>query len=422
MECGFVVMIAYERLVPSATFADSLGGWHVKFERKQHIQHKVVFSGFQPGPFPLLINDVGSGSRHKVRLVTGLVGRGFGHQSATGSAIKKAEFPPWPDGKWTFQGSKQIYLAYENDNSPTEVVRFIQHIDALSLDWRRPHTVWNGRWGTGWSHFMPFVHNGDPHFIAYNKDTGEVHFDRVSPSLQGSQTLWSARWAAGWTHFVPFVLNARPHFFAYNQNDGTIHFDRFRSDLQGPEIVWAGRWGRGWSNFMPFVHNGEPHFIAYNEQTGEVHFDRVSPSLKGSQTMWSARWGSGWSDFVPFSLGGRQHFIAYNKATGELHFDRVWPNLHGSETLWSEQWAKGWSLKEVSSRGVPHFVAYNADTGAMHLHRVRAGGRGYAGLYERTTMRGFSTILPFRLGVNSYQLYYERSSGIVSIFKTAPVG
>src|SRR5258708_6543 len=70
MRSGYVVMIAYGRYEPSLEEGPQ------KFVFKS--RHKVVFSGFQPGKYPLLINEVGRSQQVRARLTTDLSERTVG--------------------------------------------------------------------------------------------------------------------------------------------------------------------------------------------------------------------------------------------------------------------------------------------------------------------------------------------------------
>jgi hypothetical protein len=65
-----IVMLAYSRWVPTTSYNTITRTLTVTLTFAS--LHKVVVNGFQPGKFPLLINDVGDGYQHKVRLSSDL--------------------------------------------------------------------------------------------------------------------------------------------------------------------------------------------------------------------------------------------------------------------------------------------------------------------------------------------------------------
>jgi hypothetical protein len=126
MKNQYVQLIAYNRykVVPSV---DNGGRLSIDFEDKRSL-HKVAFSGFQLGRYPLRINDVGNGVQYRVRLSTCLSDMQFGLPPGVNTSdITSVKFNPNFVGK--------AFLIYEgDDNKPADSVFFVEHIDGLRID------------------------------------------------------------------------------------------------------------------------------------------------------------------------------------------------------------------------------------------------------------------------------------------------
>ena len=145
--------------------------------------------------------------------------------------------------------------------------------------------VWKGTWGKGWTNIMPFrVGYSDWRILVYNADSGLVHFDALTVPSAGPQHLFKQSWGKGWTHFVPYPtlfadVEDPARFIAYNRNTGEAHFDSVSSSNEW-EISAMTTWAKGWSTLAPVFlrplpHRGNRGLLAYRGQTGEVHFDRL---------------------------------------------------------------------------------------------------------------------------------------------------
>lgn len=111
MKKGYAVLVAFDRYQIVA-IPDGRGGIASrKFIFKG--AHKVVFSGFQPGKYPLLINDVGNGQRYRVRLSTDL------------SSLGISVWVPYPRATHTF-------IEYEGKEDPN--VNFLEEIDTIKIE------------------------------------------------------------------------------------------------------------------------------------------------------------------------------------------------------------------------------------------------------------------------------------------------
>jgi len=113
MKKGYATIIAFGRYRLQSV-PDGRGGVAKRMFVRES-QHKVVFSGFHPGKYPLLVNDVGNGQRYRVRLSTDLKNRGI-------SSTAKLVYPL----------PTHTFLEYENE--PDSQVFFIDAIDGLKIE------------------------------------------------------------------------------------------------------------------------------------------------------------------------------------------------------------------------------------------------------------------------------------------------
>jgi hypothetical protein len=127
---------------------------------------------------------------------------------------------------------------------------------------------------------MPFIAKGQPHYLTYKIETGQVSIDRIRPNGQGVDTVWNGTWTKGWTSFMPFFVSGQTHYLAYKASNGQMSVDRLRPDLQDVEVVRglaAGGWSKDWSAFVPFSIGGRPHYLTYKATTGQASFGLCIP-------------------------------------------------------------------------------------------------------------------------------------------------
>ncbi len=114
MKAGYAPLIAYQRWTPSLT-KQTDGTRSATFVYNGH--HKVAFSGFQRGAYPLLINDVGSGQQFRVRLSSDLSRR-------LGAQLKSVAYPL----------PAQTFLEYEGRSAPEDDVLFVEGFDGIRIN------------------------------------------------------------------------------------------------------------------------------------------------------------------------------------------------------------------------------------------------------------------------------------------------
>jgi hypothetical protein len=151
MKAGATYLIAFQRY--NVTIASGRGG-PVTLALTYDSHHKVAVSGFQPGPYPILINDVGNGKRYRVRLTTDIHSIPFSETISGGSYV----IPPGQimidiptTSPVPFPAPPRLYLLYEGaDNVAVGnggQLFVIEDIQALTI--ASPHPASAPRGGRG---------------------------------------------------------------------------------------------------------------------------------------------------------------------------------------------------------------------------------------------------------------------------------
>jgi len=156
MKAGYVMMIAYSRYIPIVKL-DNNGKKTVDYEQANITvenvpilsgpggikvgmapratyspsNHKVVFIGFNEGKkYPLLINDVGTGTQYWARLSTDLWQRKF---TLRGGGLAAGTIPNTP-ALINYPRDVKIFLEYEGqEEASNSMAYFVQHVDGLRI-------------------------------------------------------------------------------------------------------------------------------------------------------------------------------------------------------------------------------------------------------------------------------------------------
>ena len=331
-------------------------------------------------------------------------------------------------GRDYFRGLYRAGFSYSKNYMEKDAYDFNECFETRFLSKISLSEIWRSQWTKGWSSLMPFVLNGNPHYLAYKKSDGTAHIDRIRPDALGVDTIWETaagqKWTKGWTSFVPFVLNGQPHYLAYKAGSGQVAIDRIRGDGQGVDTIWPPegieKWSTGWTSFVPFLLGGKPHYLAYKVGSGQVAIDRIRSDGQGVDTIWPAegvaKWSKGWTSFVPFVLSGQPHYLAYKVATGRVNIDRIRPNGDGVDTLWDGQWSKGWtSMIAFVFNGSPHILSYRPGAGYAHIDRVNPAGSGTEHIWCDQWTGNWTAFVPFQLKGKPHHLAYKANAGTAAI-------
>ena len=285
--------------------------------------------------------------------------------------------------------------------------------------------VWSDDWSTGWTSFMPFMLGGRQHYLAYKTGVGQASIDRIKTNLHGVDTLFSAapgQWTRGWSTFMPFTLGGQPHYLGYKVNSGQVTVDRIRRDGSNVDTIQsgaAGTWTNGWTSFVPFTQ-GDPLYLAYKAGTGEVSIDHILADGQ-IESIWSDTWTKGWTTLMPFEFNGEPHYLGYKIATGQVTIDRIRPDSQGVDTVFSDQYTKGWtSFVPFNFNGLPHYLCYKVDSGQFSVDRFKANLQGVdvvRGGPAGSWTKGWTSFMSFNSGIRPFYLGYKESTGQMTFGK-----
>ncbi|MBM4430418.1 MAG: hypothetical protein FJ026_08755, partial [Chloroflexi bacterium] len=279
--------------------------------------------------------------------------------------------------------------------------------------------VWDAKWNEGWTHFVPFVLQSQPHYLAYKAQDGHVDIDRIKADGRGVDSVWTGTFPSSYTTFAPFVLRGRPHFLAYRLGSGQIHINRIKDDGKGYITCWSGTFPPGLTSLVVFQFHGEAHYLMSNATTGGLAIGRIKRDGTGVEPFWNGPVTTGLTAFLPFVLDGWPHFLAY-LPSGSIFLLRLKADGHGLDVAGYAQCEAGCTqFMGLAVKGRPHFLAYNTTSGEFALGRIQAGASGVDTLWEGKWTAGWTTFMPFCQEHPTRLLTYNQANGQVVMSQIA---
>jgi len=127
MSDGWATMVAYNRYKVVSSFEPSTGTLRIEFENVPSY-HKVVFYGYKPGDFPLVIHDVGSDENKEVALSAPAKNLPWTLPAGVARAqVKQVVIDP------AFASKVALFERGQYANGVATQVFFVDHIDGLKL-------------------------------------------------------------------------------------------------------------------------------------------------------------------------------------------------------------------------------------------------------------------------------------------------
>jgi hypothetical protein len=290
------------------------------------------------------------------------------------------------------------------------------------------------KWTPGWTHFVPFVSQGVPHYLAYKAEAGLAAIDRIKPFANGVEELARLQWSPGWTSFVPYFIvddgtwikprppSEVPHLLSYKASSGEVAIDTLQPNGR-VQNRWRSKWTPGWTHMFGFRMEGRSCLFSYRAATGEAAIDRIAITNDGTETLWRSgpgEYAKDWTTFFPLTLDGAEpHYFAYKAVTGEFFIHRIKTELDGVEEIKRGKLNPGFSsLMPYRRRGNEpnHFLMYRSATGSVALLRIRSSLMPEI-IWCHKWSKGWTSFMPFELEGEPHYLAYKAGSGDAAIDK-----
>jgi hypothetical protein len=230
----------------------------------------------------------------------------------------------------------------------------------------------------------------------------------------------------------PFVIGGQQHVIAYRRETpgrkkGELSFHRVNADLtlSKPFIYYRLRspgLTTGWTMMQPLTYLGMVYYLTYDFDTGIVEMFNVNVTANAAdgvpplQTLnvWSWTWAMGWKHFAFFQFGGENFFFKINVKSPNVNIDHLTldPNQRSNEVCTQ----KGKEMPDnqdpalkvrplTMARGAPYLVTY-MPSGQTTFFRVASDCQGWTKEAERNTVANASDIVTYRIGDQSFALFY----------------
>jgi hypothetical protein len=229
-----------------------------------------------------------------------------------------------------------------------------------------------------------------------------------------------------WDIVQSFVFGNDSYLMTYRADVGEFGIFKIGSDLSASPpytFVYPRNWPtKDFTTVVPFASLGAQYILCYNFEHGTVAIYNLTaitsapggmPALLG-QNVWYHTWARGWTHFAFFQLGGANFFFKINLAKLNVNIDHIQDNPAAGTVevgSWLQSQLPDAELIDVAANipwahGEPYLITYIASTGKTEVLRVHANCLGWTHLGSAVTVADASILVPYRIGDESYVLFY----------------
>ena len=286
----------------------------------------------------------------------------------------------------------------------------------------------NGQLPTGYTSMVSVRVGESVVLYAHDRASGAAGVYRLTadaPFLEASDVKVDLS-AQAWDSLHTFVLGNQPYLMGYEKEHGHFCFYPVNSDLSVgvPYDFYFARNTptNGFTSVGVYSSVSEIVFTGYEFDTGTVaNFTlAVVPTSIGdapallAQNVWYHHWAKGWTHFAFFQLGGSNFFFKINTMKLNVNIDHMQDDpSQGSvevgswlQNLLPEAMDVTTSAIVPWSTGEPRLITYVGSTGQATVRRIHADCQGWSTLAAFDASSGVTQTIPYRVGDNSFALFY----------------
>lgn len=260
--------------------------------------------------------------------------------------------------------------------------------------------------------------------LRYNTTAGTVSISTATQDGQiGCETKRST-WTNGWSGFLGYRTNGEPHLFLQKEVGGTTKIHPLDWDGTLESETKDSSWSDGWSNFHSWEHAGSTHLFHYKSGASYTGLMRVSELTSGGDTSCCTEdeyWSTGWMTHVYTLPNGDDYLLRHHPVTNAVRIAPLGAGTIGSDifnSTWTTEYTRFSSVQSGSSTFVVALNVY----GTITVFEADSNGLLQNLNSTTTVINDWSELQSYNLEGDAIVHAYRASDGFFTLYHLDSAG
>ena len=255
--------------------------------------------------------------------------------------------------------------------------------------------------------------------IRYNTTSGEVSISTtINDGTLGCETKRST-WSNGWSSFVGYYVDGDPHLLLQKESQGTIKIHPLDWDAEFNSSTKSSTWSSGWSSFHSWEHAGETYLFYYkggSSSSGIMKTQKLTNSGNTGTVYEEEYWATGWKTHIYTLPNGDDYLLRYMPDNQNL---RLAPLTSGyiEADVYNDTWGSGYEFFHSVQKGAYTYVVALDETGELESFEAQSNGLLSSSDSITTVLSDWSNLIGYNLEGRAIVHLYRESDGFYTLYE-----
>ena len=303
----------------------------------------------------------------------------------------------------------------QDPNSHIRYLYFTMMFGGTGNNIKRLYSIAPSNIDTGGS----YSNNDIDWLIRYNTNSGEVSISTaLKDGTLGCETKRDV-WSNGWSSFVGYYADGDPHLLLQKESQGTIKIHPLDWDAELNSSTKNSTWSSGWSSFHSWEHAGETYLFYYkagSSYSGIMKTQKLTSSGNTGSVYENEYWSTGWKTHIYTLPNGDNYLLRYMPSNQNLRLAPLTSGYIGSD-VYNSTWGSGYELFHSIQKGAYTYVIALDETGNLESFEVQSNGLLSVSDSIATVLSDWTNLISYNLEGRAIVHLYREIDGFYTRYE-----
>jgi hypothetical protein len=255
--------------------------------------------------------------------------------------------------------------------------------------------------------------------IRYNTTSGVVSISTaLDDGTLGCETKRSV-WSHGWSSFVGYYVDGDPHMLLQKEVGGTTRIHSLDWDGTLDSLTKDSTWSDGWSDFQSWEHGGSTYLFYYKSggsYSGLMKTTELTSNGNTDCCFEDEYWSTGWNTHIYTLPNGDDFLLRYLPSSQNVRLAPLTSGYIGTD-VFNGTWTSDYTEFGSVQKDATTYVVALDGTGVLDCFLAEINGELTAIDTTMTVLSDWSSMMAYNLEGRAFVHLYRESDGFYTLYE-----